>query len=63
VISFATYSRVQFANERGDGNHGTAPSRMFVSLRSSREAAEDRVAIMYLESRDSWQRLRKLMGR
>ena len=63
VISFTTYSRVQFANERDDGNGGTATSRMFVSLSASGGAAEDMAAIMYLKSRDSWQLLRKLMGR
>jgi hypothetical protein len=61
VISFTTYSRVQFASERDDGNHAATTSRLFVSVRSSREAAEESAANSYLESRDSWQLLRKLV--
>jgi hypothetical protein len=63
VISFTTYSRVQFANEADDDNHTTTTSRMFILLHTSREAAEETAAIAYLQSRDTWKLLRKLIGR
>jgi hypothetical protein len=50
VISFTSYSRVQFENKR-----------LFILMHSSSEAQESAVALTYLQQGQSWKMLRQLL--
>jgi hypothetical protein len=50
VISFTSYSRVQFENRD-----------TFIMMHTGNEAAECAAALAYLEKRESWKLLQRLM--
>lgn len=50
VISFTSYSRVQFENKN-----------TFIMVHAGNEAAESAAALAYLEKRDSWKQLQRLI--